>query len=84
MADEMNLLKFFRALKGAASSVNGLLEIARCTCPDPAKLPREAVDTLVSDALAAELLFKDIDAVIEGAAWLRAEIAQRRSDAVTT
>jgi hypothetical protein len=75
----MDLLTLFRALRGASNSVNGLLAATRCVQRDPAKVYLEATDTLATDELAAELLFKDIDAVIEGAAWLRAEIAERRA-----
>lgn len=75
------MIQLYRSLQGATDSVCGVLEISRCQTPNPAVYPIKALDILASDGESVTLLYRDLDAAIEGIAWLRSEVAARREKA---
>jgi hypothetical protein len=77
------MIQLYRSLQGATDSVRGVLEIARCTHPNPAVYPLKAMDILVSDPESVRLLYQDIATAEEGIAWLKGEVAARQAPAVT-
>ena len=77
----MTMVHLYRSLQGATDSVRGVLEISRCQTPNPAVYPIKALDILASDEESVTLLYRDLDAAIEGIAWLRGEVAARQAAA---
>lgn len=78
------ILKLYQRSMGAANALSNLLAVAKMQSYNRLDEQTEdyAISLIVADESNSEILFKDLDAVVEGVATLRSEVERRRAAAV--
>jgi RecB family endonuclease NucS len=79
----MDVLTLFRRTRAAATSLEGVLSVSKMQNYQrlDAKTAEMSLTILMREDETAEMLWKEMDAVIEGYSELRAEIATRQAAA---
>jgi hypothetical protein len=79
----MDVLTLFRRTRAAATSLEGVLSVSKMQNYQrlDAKTAEMSLTILMREDETAEMLWKEMDAVIEGYSELRAEIAARQAAA---